>query len=177
MQRINLSQNKVVLLDDDDYERLSRFHWCYRAERNDGPGYAMRHAKDGKKYRTVYLHRDVIGAVPPGYEVIFRNGDRLDCRREDLRVVTIKEARQHHRKARSNSKSGIKGLKRNERAKTWSVDIYRDGQAKRVGTFFTRKEALEAHERALRLENPDLHTAPEVVNRHVEQTESATNQG
>jgi hypothetical protein len=45
------------------------------------------------------------------------------------------------------------------------VDVYRNGQAKRVGTFLTLKEAQDAHQEALLRENPDLHTAPERVER------------
>lgn len=32
MQHIELSQNKVAVLDDEDFARSSQFHWCYRAE-------------------------------------------------------------------------------------------------------------------------------------------------
>ena len=165
MQHIPLSQGQIALVDDDNFARVSQYHWCYRGERNSGQGYAIRHDKDGKKYRTVYLHREIMGPVPPEHEVIFRNGDRLDCRRENLRLVTKQEARQHHQRARSNSKSGIKGISYNRRPRTWSVDIYRDGQVWRVGTFFTLKDAQEAYDRALRRENPDLHTAPARVER------------
>ena len=165
MQHIPLSQGQIALVDDDDFARVSQYHWCYRGERNSGQGYAIRHDKDGKKYRTVYLHREIMGPVPPEHEVIFRNGDRLDCRRENLRMVSKQEARQHHQRARSNSKSGIKGISYNRRPRTWSVDIYRDGQVRRVGTFFTLKDAQEAYDQALKRENPDLHTAPDRVER------------
>jgi hypothetical protein len=166
MQQIQLSQGKIAILDDEDFARFSPLHWCYRGERSSDKGYAIRHAKEAKgKYRTVYLHREIIGEVPTGHEVIFRNGDTLDCRRENLRIATKTEARQHHRRARSNSESGIKGISYNRRPGTWSVDIYRDGQAKRVGTFFTQKEAVEAQRQALERENPDLHAAPEQVER------------
>src|SRR5215467_14069297 len=165
MQHIPLSQGQIALVDDDDFAHVSQYHWCYRGERNSGQGYAIRHDKDGKKYRTVYLLREIMGLVPPEHEVIFRNGDRLDCRRENLRVVSKQEARQHHQRARSNSKSGIKGISYNQRPKTWSVNIYRDGQVWRVGTFFTLKDAQEAYDQALRRENPDLHTAPAKVGR------------
>jgi hypothetical protein len=83
-------------------------------------------------------------------------------------VVSKQEARQHHLRARSNSQTGTKGVKYNRGPRTWSVDIYRNGQAKRVGTFWTRKEAMLAHERVLELENADLHTAPDVVERRVD---------
>jgi len=130
-----------------------------------GPGYAMRHVREGKTYRTVYLHREVMGPIPPGHEVVFLNGDRLDCRRVNLRVVTKEEARRLHRRARSNSVSGIKGLTYNPRAHTWSVDLYDHGKCRRVGTFLTQKEAMDAYQDALQREYPDLPVPPEVIER------------
>jgi hypothetical protein len=165
MQQIQLSQGRFALVDDRDYPLLSDFRWCYRPERNGKQGYAVRHRKVDGKDRLCYLHREIMGQVPAGHEVIFRNGDRLDCRRENLRVVTKAEARQHHLAARSNSQSGIKGIKYNPFARTWSVDIYRNGRANRIGTFERRQEAIDAHHEALRRENPDLHTAPDKVDR------------
>src|ERR1700674_5418377 len=95
-QQINLSQNKIAVLDDEDFARFSAFHWCYRAERNNKPGYAIRHVKLDGTYKTEYLHRALMNP-PPGKEVIFLNHDRLDCRRANLKIVTKEEARQHHR--------------------------------------------------------------------------------
>jgi len=46
-----------VLVDDEDFDHLSQFHWCYRSERNGGQGYAIRHVKAAGKYNTQYLHR------------------------------------------------------------------------------------------------------------------------
>jgi HNH endonuclease len=160
MQTITLSQNQSAIVDDEDFEGLQGFRWFYRGERDAKQGYAIRHRKEGKKTKTQYLHREIVGPVPPGHEVIFRNGDKLDCRKENLRIATIAEARQHHQRARSNSESGIKGITHNEEPQTWSVDIYRDGQAKRVGTFDRLQDAKAALQERLLLENPDLFSAP-----------------
>jgi hypothetical protein len=164
MREIPLSQGQFALVDDADFPLLSEFRWCYRAERDGKQGYAVRHVQVDGKDRLWYLHRQLMDPAP-GHEVIFLNGDRLDCRRSNLRVVTKREARQHHLQARSNSESGIKGISYNRRPGTWTVDIYRDGQAQRVGTFLTLQDAKEAHQGALRRENPDLHAAPERVER------------
>src|SRR5262249_8675914 len=99
----------------------------------------VRHAKVNGKDRLLYLHRQLMGPQE-GQEVLFRNHDTLDCRRENLRVVSKQEARQHHRRARSNSRSGVKGITYNRRPRPWSVDVYRNGRARRVGTFLTLKE-------------------------------------
>ncbi len=166
MKQIPLSQGKFALVDDSDHPLLSEFRWCYRGEKGK-EGYAVRHAKVDGKDRLLYLHRSLM-QPPPDHEVIFRNGDTLDCRRENLLVVTKKEARQHHLRARSNSQSGVKGIKFNPRPRTWSVDVYRDGMAKRVGTFDLLKEAQDAHREALLRESPDLHSAPARVERPAE---------
>jgi len=83
-------------------------------------------------------------------------------------VVTVKEACQYHRRARSDSQSGLKGISYNPRPRTWSVDINLNGQVRRVGTFLTQKEAMDAYQEALRQENPDLGQAPEVIERQVD---------
>src|SRR6516162_4618577 len=119
MQQIPLSQGQVALVDDADYPLLSEHRWCYRPERNDRQGYAVRHVKADGKYRTCYLHRVILPA-PPEHETIFLNHDRLDCRRSNLKVVTKEEARQHHR-VRSDSKSGVKGVRYSPESETWSA--------------------------------------------------------
>src|SRR5262245_13266068 len=164
MQTIQLSQGKVALLDDNDFARFSQFHWCYRGERNGAPGYAIRHEKLGKyKYRTEYLQRAIM-KPPPDHEVIFLNHDRLDCRRENLRVVTKEEARRHHR-VRSDSQSGVKGVRFNPEFGTWTAQIYRHGHMYGLGTYNTQEAAVAAYEAEMRKENADLHGAPAAVER------------
>lgn len=164
MQQINLSQNKIALLDDEDFARFSQFRWCYRGERNGAQGYAIRHVKmDNGTYKTEYLHRAIMNPEP-GKEVIFLNHDRLDCRRANLRVVTTQDARRHHR-VRCDSKSGVKGVSYNPEYRTWSADIYRDGICYRIGTFYCQEEAVAAYEFELRRENPDLAGAPTAIDR------------
>jgi hypothetical protein len=164
MQEIPLSQGQFALVDDQDFPVLSDFRWCYRAERDGRQGYAVRHVKVGGKDRLCYLHREIVGTVPPGYEVIFLNHDRLDCRRDNLKVVTKEEARRHHR-VRSDSESGVKGVRYNPGSNSWSAYVYRYGHCYHVGTYFTREQAQAAYERDLRRENPELHTAPARVER------------
>src|ERR1700733_6832209 len=94
---------------------------------------------------------------PLGYEVIFLNHDRLDCRRENLRVVTQQEARQHHR-VRCDSKTGVKGVGYNPECDNWSAYIYRDGKCFTIGSYAGEAQAAAAYEEAMRIENPSLGT-------------------
>jgi hypothetical protein len=163
MQQMPLSQGQFALVDDCDYPLLSDFKWCYRPERNGRQGYAVRHVKADGNYRTCYLHRVILPA-PPEHETIFLNHDRLDCRRSNLKVVSKEEARQHHR-VRSDSKSGVKGVRYNEDNDSWSAYVYRGGHAFPLGTFYHREQAEAAYQAELRRENPELHTAPQRVER------------
>src|SRR5262249_10800854 len=152
-QRIPLSQGKFAIVDDKDYPLLSEFKWCYRGERNHKHGYAVRHVKTDGKDRLLYLHRQLM-QPEKGKTVIFLNHDTLDCRRENLRAATTQEARRHQR-VKSNSKSGIKGIHYNERARTWTARMYRNGQLITIGTFDRRNDAIAEYEKALSRENPD----------------------
>ena len=49
MRQIPLKNNRVIILDDEDFDRLSQFHWIYRGEREGADGYAIRKAKVDKK--------------------------------------------------------------------------------------------------------------------------------
>jgi len=163
MQNIPLSQGKFAIVDDCDYPLLSEFKWCYRSNRDGTQGYAVRHIKVEGKDRLLYLHRHL---MQPGkdQETIFLNHDRLDCRKDNLLVVSHEEARQHHR-VRSDSKSGIKGVRCNAESNTWSAYVYRHGHCYRVGTYTTKEAASAAYEAGLKNENPDLHKAPMIVER------------
>jgi hypothetical protein len=163
MQQIELSQDQVALVDDEDFPLFSQYRWCYRSERDGKQGYAVRHVKVDGKDRLAYLHREIM-QPPEGMEVIFLNHDRLDCRRENLRVVSKQEARQHHR-VRRDSKSGSKGVRYNAETDTWSAYTYRHGNAYHVGTFPYQHQAEDAYEAELRTENPELHAAPKRVER------------
>lgn len=110
-----------------------------------------------------YLHRQLMNP-PEGYEVVFLNFDKLDCRKANLRVVTKEEARRHHR-VRKDSKSGVKGVRHNPGNDSWSAYVYRNDRCHHVGTFYSQEQAVAAYEEALRHENPGLSTAPERVER------------
>src|SRR3954470_15811238 len=137
MKSIPLSQGKSALVDDHDYPLHAESRWCFRGERDKKAGYAVRHHKVNGKDRLLYLHRLLMNP-PAGHEVIFLNHDTLDCRRENLKVVTTIEARRHHR-VRRDSKSGVKGVRYNPEGRTWSAFTYRHGHGYLVGTYGSKE--------------------------------------
>jgi hypothetical protein len=85
-KEIKLTNSKVALVDDEDYENVMRFRWYslfdynrYRAIRTDSQ-------------RTIYLHRFILGLTFFDKKIVDHiNGDGLDNRRENLRIVTHRQ--------------------------------------------------------------------------------------
>lgn len=82
MKEIPLSQGKVALVDDADYEWLSQWKWCIKSARY---GYAVRY--DASKKRFLFMQREIMRPAAR-LEVAFVNGNNLDNRRSNLRVGT-----------------------------------------------------------------------------------------
>ena len=55
MKEISLTQGKVALIDDDDYEWVSQFKWY--ASVSHGIFYVRRDGRINKKKVRFYLHR------------------------------------------------------------------------------------------------------------------------
>lgn len=77
---LTLPCGREVLLDRCDYERLSSYRWVFNE--HDG---VYRH----KDRKAIKLHREVVNAQPRQH-VRHINGNRLDCRRENLKPVGYK---------------------------------------------------------------------------------------
>lgn len=95
MRTIPLTQGKVAIVDDSDYEWLNQVKW-YLKYVDENRFYAARHRKIKGEKKTIYMHRaimagdlDAIGL--DSKEVDHRNRNRLDNRRENLRICSKKE--------------------------------------------------------------------------------------
>src|ERR1700760_4850742 len=99
MKYISTSKGDRIQVDDTDFDFLSRFNWYVNKR-----GYAQCDSFNGLR---VMMHRIVI-SVPKGKEVDHRNQDKLDNRKENIRVCTHAENTRNRRKNRL-TKSGYKG--------------------------------------------------------------------
>jgi len=106
--------DKFALIDEEDYEKVVEAI----EYKNGKPGKWYAHncqprfgdytyAIDGDRRKSI--HRVVMGN-PEGMDIDHINGERLDNRKENLRVCTRSQNSQN-KKLRSDSKSGFKGVK------------------------------------------------------------------
>ena len=87
---IRLDKDRVALVDPDDWVRLHKYHWFAKATKNGY--YAARKIRIGRKRKLIYLHREIAG-TPVGMETHHKNRFKLDCRKENLDIVTPEDHR------------------------------------------------------------------------------------
>ena len=144
-REIPLTQGKVALVDEADYEWLSQWKWCARYCPRRKSFYVARADRSTGKYVNVQIHR-VIMNLPQGdkRQVDHINHDPLDNRRENLRVCTAAENCRNRRK-RSDVTSGYKGVSFDKESGRWKATIRPNGILINLGRFVTPEDAHSAY--------------------------------
>lgn len=146
-QEIPLTQGRVALVDDEDYERLALLHW--HAELDCKTWYAIHSFRGDGKYHNIRMHRAVLGFGSGDPFIDHRNGDGLDNRRTNLRPSTCSQNNRNRRLGVTNA-TGFKGVQRNRYCartkKPWLGMIKFEGKTDWLGPFETIEEAARAYD-------------------------------
>lgn len=144
MKTIPLTQGKFALVDDEDFELVSRYKWCIHKGR--GPLYAKTGIrKPGGRQTTMSMHRLLLNPAPDQLiDHINHNG--LDNRRSNLRICTRIQNLWNNR--RSPGPSRYRGVYWHKRAKCWEAQIRIDGKVTHLGNFKDENMAALAYDKA-----------------------------
>ena len=132
-KRIPLTQNKYAIVDNEDYESVSRFRWyavncsgLFYAK--TGTHYATTHMGSRRKrwQGHMYLHRFLLHP-PKGFVVDHINSNALDCRRSNMRVCTQAQNIYNTRKLHPGL-SQYKGIKWHNRDHVWEAYVHAEGR-------------------------------------------------
>ena len=139
---IPLTQGYVTLVDDADFEWLSKYKWC--AHKVHSSVYAV-----SSGYPQLSMHR-LITQAPRDKEVDHINGDGLDNQRCNLRIVTRQQNLCNRFKKIGLGTSQYKGVWFNSKlkAKPWIAVIKVKNERMFLGTFATEEEAARAYDAA-----------------------------
>ena len=141
MREIPLSRGLVALVDDEDFERLSKFKWYA------SPAYAVRNGKDADgKAMQIRMHREILNAKPD-QEVDHVNRNGFDNRRENLRLCSHAE-NVRNRSSYKNNSSGFKGVSFHKGTGKWQARIRIDERLQHLGVHATAEEAARAYDAA-----------------------------
>jgi len=143
---------KTVQLDQQDYDYLNGFRWFWNhgyAVRNLSIGELLEHSSVMKQ-KMIAMHRIIQPCEVP-LQVDHINGDRLDNRRCNLRVVTPHQNGMNQGK-NSNNTSGFRGVYfyKSRKTKPWYASISSHEQKKQLflGYFAPAEEASAVYEAA-----------------------------
>jgi len=137
-KHIKLTQGKWAIVDDDDYEALSRQKW-YAYQKHSG-WYASSTSSRPNR-RQLHMHR-VIMSAKAGELVDHINCDGLDNRKQNLRICSRAENARNSR-IYTNNTSGYKGVSKN--GPGWRATITVENVQHNLGTYKTKIEAFKAY--------------------------------
>ena len=139
MREIVLTQGKVALVDDEDFELVSQWKWC--AMRGKHTWYAVRGCADGK---SVLMHREIFGAdAGVKCQIDHKDGNGLNNKRENLRIATQSQNNANARN-RLNTSSPYKGVCWDNARNAWLARISENF----LGRFSSEEDAAKAYDKA-----------------------------
>lgn len=143
MKRIKLTEGRFALVDENDYQYLKKWYW-----RTDGQGYAMR--TEGTAYKgtlkRIYLHRLIMDFPKKPLEIDHINGNRLDNRRENLRICTKRQNLLNRLKSKNKKTSKYIGVNFRKERKVWRATIKINGKQISIGSFNNERHAAMARD-------------------------------
>ncbi len=146
-KQIPLTQGQVAIVDDSDFEWLSRWKWhtCRRKTPNGKIYYAGRWTsrKLGKP-KLILMHRQILNATPQTL-VDHKNSNGLDNQRMNLRECTSLENARNCQKHKGASK--YKGVCWHKHFGKWMVQIRVNRKKIYLGYFKDEVEAAQAYDK------------------------------
>ncbi len=141
MKQIKLGNGLFSLIDDRDLISVSKFNW-YTSESKKGKFYVKR-----LESPQIYLHRFLMDS-PEGKQIDHINGNRLDNRKSNLRMVSQTQNNYNSIK-RIGTTSKFKGVfydKSGKRIKRWTTQGRILGKKTFLGRYLTQEEAAKTYD-------------------------------
>ena len=149
MKKIQLTRKSFAIVDDDDYERLSKHKWFCNYY-----GYACRTESypriNGKqKKKNILMHREIIDC-PVGKDTDHQDGNKLNNQKANLRICNRRMNNANLPK-RKNCSSKYKGVTWNKQIKKWCAQTTsEDNKHLHLGTFLKEEDAAKAYDKKAR---------------------------
>ena len=152
MAKLKLTDGKhEAVVDKRDLKWLSAFPWAYysrggyayrrvRLAPGNGPG-CVRHEA---LHRVIAIKYQII-EDDPSQLIDHRNGDRLDCRIDNLRYATHSQNAANRAGQKRETTSKFKGVSWDKRRQMWRAYIRVAGQMHHLGYFNKQTSAAKAY--------------------------------
>lgn len=142
MKIILTKKKEKIYVDDNQYEKLSKFKW-YIVNDDSGNKYARRNGGKYPHQTAILMHREIMDPTKE-LQVDHIDGNGLNNQKHNLRICTNSQnAANLHRNKRNTS--GYKGVSWNIGAKKWCAEIKCNGKKYNLGYFTNPKLAHERY--------------------------------
>ena len=146
MKTIQLTQGYEAIVDDEDYEELSKWKW--HANGKYPHVYAKRSSYVDGKQIIECMHRVILN-TPKDMDVDHQNHNTLDNRKENIRnVPTVTNVR--NTKISKRNKSGYVGVSLIKKTNKWRAEIQVNGKGIYLGCFEKMDDAINKRNDALK---------------------------
>lgn len=147
MKEINLTQGKIALVDDEDFEYLNQ--WTWHAEKGRSTFYAKRTDYNSGKAKGVRMHTEILKFhnLHSKTQVDHKNHNGLDNRKENIRPASAGENNMNHnikQKGSSKYKGVVKHINNNTNSYRAAI------QNKNLGFYENEEDAAIAYDNAAR---------------------------
>lgn len=149
MKEIKLTKGHVALVDDEDFEYVNRVKW--RVLPSGNIFYATRSIQINYKKKNILMHRLILRLRKNSCHVDHINGNGLDNRKINLRIVNRNQNMRNLTRTRINNTSGYRGVSYDKREQKWIAYIYLNGKQKKLGRYINKLDAAKAFDFAARL--------------------------
>jgi len=142
MKRIPLTQGKFAIVDNIDFEWLSKWKWYALKKHNTF--YAVRGVRQNGKTKRIHMHREIMHALP-NEEVDHRNHNGLANWQDNLRTCTHAENTCNQRPHKGCS-SKYKGVSWHKYSCKWQAYIRKNYKNYCLGFFVSEINAAKAYD-------------------------------
>ena len=138
-KEIPLTQGKIAIVDDEDFELVIQYKWRSHKGRNT---FYARSDKVG------YLHKFIM-SPDQGMQIDHRDGNGLNCIRSNLRIATCSQ-NATNAGVRKNNTSGYKGVHFKKNEGKYEAYITYNGKRIGLGLYEDSRDAAHAYDHAAR---------------------------
>ena len=133
-------QNEVItfVVDANKYDEVKQYKW--RISKKKNKYYVV--TGSGYKNNMQYLHQLIFGSVREGFEIDHIDGNSLNNRLSNLRMVTHLENIDNLRATRIDNTIGVRGISYDKRNGKFTVDFHYHGDRFYVKAWDTPEEAI-----------------------------------
>ncbi len=141
---IPLTQDKYTIVDKEDYKLVKEYSWF--ALKSRGTFYACRNITNDYGFQLTTSLHNILCTPPEGLQIDHIDGDGLNNRQNNLRIVTYSQNCMNRRKSIGKS-SKYKGVSYRKDRSSWISYIRVNSTLIYIGYFHSEVDAAKAYNR------------------------------